>query len=99
MRRAVDLAGREGRALRNGPAVVLGQCLADSAAPVGHDALADLAAGNRKLRDGHKEPAGRSATHLGMAPAPARGLCPGAACDTPPTDEALSRSHRQAPLL
>ena len=32
-----------------GPAVVLGQRLAECAGPVGHSALADLAAGDRKL--------------------------------------------------
>ena len=34
-----------------GPAVVLGQRFAEGAGPVGHGALADLAAGDRKLGD------------------------------------------------
>ena len=41
-----------------GPAVVLGQRFAESAGRVGHGALADLAAGDRKLGDGDRETAG-----------------------------------------
>jgi hypothetical protein len=41
-----------------GPAVVLGQRLAESAGLVGHSALADLAARDRRLGDGDREPAG-----------------------------------------
>ena len=40
-----------------GPAVVLGQRLAEGAGPVGHGLLADLAAGERKLGDGDRETA------------------------------------------
>jgi hypothetical protein len=43
-----------------GPAVVLGQDLAEAAGPVRDGAAADLAAGNRKLGDGHRETAGIS---------------------------------------
>ena len=42
-----------------GPAVVLGQDLTEAAGPVRHGALADLAAGDRQLRNGHREAAGR----------------------------------------
>ena len=52
------LAGRA-KCFRMGPAVVLGQRLAGSTGPVGHGALADLAAGDRKLGDGDRETAGR----------------------------------------
>ena len=40
-----------------GAAVVLGQRLAEGAGPVGHGALADLAAGDRKLGDTDRETA------------------------------------------
>jgi hypothetical protein len=42
-----------------GPAVVLGQDLGEGAGPVRDDAVADLAAGNRKPGNGHREAAGR----------------------------------------
>ncbi len=42
-----------------GPAVVLGQDLGEGAWPVRDGAVADLAAGDRKLGDGHREAAGR----------------------------------------
>jgi hypothetical protein len=42
-----------------GPAVVLGQGLAEAAGPVRHGAVADLAAGERQLGDGNGEAAGR----------------------------------------
>jgi len=42
-----------------GPAVVLGQDLGEGAGPVGDGALADLAAGDRQLGNGHREAAGR----------------------------------------
>jgi len=41
------------------PAVVLGQGLADSAGPIPDGAVADLAARDRQLGDGHGEAAGR----------------------------------------
>ena len=41
------------------PAVVLGQDLGEVAGPVRDGAVADLAAGDRKLGDGHREAAGR----------------------------------------
>jgi len=40
-----------------GATVVLGQYLTEGAGPVGHGALADLAAGDRKLGDGDRETA------------------------------------------
>jgi hypothetical protein len=42
-----------------GPAVVLGQDLGEVTGPVGHGAVADLAAGDRQLGNGHGEAAGR----------------------------------------
>jgi hypothetical protein len=42
-----------------GPAVVLGQGLAEAAGPVCHGAVADLAAGKRQLGNGDGEAAGR----------------------------------------
>ena len=50
-----------GKAERLGvvPAVMLGQHLAQRAGPVGHGALADLAAGDRQLGNSHWETAGR----------------------------------------
>ena len=42
-----------------GPAVVLGQDLGEGAGPVRDGAVADLAAGDRKLGNGHREAAGR----------------------------------------
>jgi hypothetical protein len=41
------------------PAVVLGQDLSEGAGPVGDGTVADLAAGDRKLGNGHREAAGR----------------------------------------
>jgi hypothetical protein len=41
------------------PAVMLGQDLSEVAGPVGDGAVADLAAGDRQLRNGHREAAGR----------------------------------------
>ena len=42
-----------------GATVVLGQDLGEVARPVGDGAVADLAAGDRKLGNGHREAAGR----------------------------------------
>ena len=42
-----------------GPAVVLGQDLGEVTGPVRDGAVADLAAGDRKLGDGHGKAAGR----------------------------------------
>jgi hypothetical protein len=42
-----------------GPAVMLGQDLSEVAGPVGDGAMADLAARDRQLRNGHREAAGR----------------------------------------
>ena len=42
-----------------GPAVVLGQDLGECAGPVSDGAVADLAAGDRQLGNGHREAAGR----------------------------------------
>jgi len=41
-----------------GPAVMLSQDLTDVAGPVGEGAVADLAAGDRQLGNGHREAAG-----------------------------------------
>ena len=53
------LLGGKAESFGVGPAVVLGQRLAEGAGPAGHGALADLAAGDRKLGDGDRETAGR----------------------------------------
>ena len=53
------LLGGKAERFGMGPAVVLGQRLAEGAGPVGYGALADLAAGDRKLGDGDREAAGR----------------------------------------
>ena len=42
-----------------GPAVVLGQDLTEVAGPVRDGAPTDLAAGDRKMGNGHREAAGR----------------------------------------
>jgi len=42
-----------------GPAVVLGQDLSEGSGPVGDGAVADLATGDWKLGNGHREAAGR----------------------------------------
>ncbi len=55
---AARLRGREAELFGVRPAVVLGQDLAGFARLVGDGAAADLAAHDRKLRDGHWEPAG-----------------------------------------
>ena len=57
MRRLRTLLGGKAERFGMGPAVVLGQRFAEGAGPVGHGALADLAAGNRKLGDGDRETA------------------------------------------
>ena len=58
-----DLRGRlpgcEVERFGMGPAVVPGQDLTEVAGPVGDGAVADPAAGDRKLGNGHKEAAGR----------------------------------------
>ena len=46
------------------PAVMLGQDLSERAGPVSDGAVADLAAGDRKLGYGHEEAAGRRLGHL-----------------------------------
>jgi hypothetical protein len=53
-----------------GPAVVLGQNLADLPRPVGDSAAADLAARDRKLRHRHGEAAGTWLLITSMRPAP-----------------------------
>ena len=45
------LLGGKAERFGMGPAVVLGQRLAEGAGPVGHGPLADLAAGDRELGD------------------------------------------------
>jgi len=46
-----------------GPAVMLGQHLADVAGPVGEGAVTELAAGDRQVGDGHREAARTWRTH------------------------------------
>ena len=41
-----------------GPAVMLGQDIADVAGPVSEGTVADLAAGDRQMGDGHREATG-----------------------------------------
>ena len=60
----VPLLGGDAERFGMGLAVMLGQDIADVAWPVGDGAVADLAAGDRKLGDGHREAAGRRLTHL-----------------------------------
>ena len=55
MRRLQTLLGGKAERFGVGPAVVLGQRLAECAWPVGHGAPADLAAGDRKPGDGDRE--------------------------------------------
>ena len=55
---AAGYPGREAGRLGMGPAVVLGQDLAEVPGPVGDGAVADLAARDRKLGNGHREAAG-----------------------------------------
>jgi hypothetical protein len=66
-----DACGDSGRGLRDrlpgwefeyfgmGPAVVLGQDLSEGSGPVGDGPVTDLAAGDRKLGNGHREAAGK----------------------------------------
>ena len=51
------LLGGKAERFGMGPAVVLGQCLAERTGPVGHGAPADLAAGDRQPGDGDRETA------------------------------------------
>jgi hypothetical protein len=51
------LLGGKAERFEMGPAVVLGQRLAERAGPVGHRAPADLAAGDRQPGDGDRETA------------------------------------------
>ena len=52
------LSGRHAERLRMGPAVVLGQDLAEAAGVVGDRLVADLAAGDWKVSNGDGEAAG-----------------------------------------
>jgi hypothetical protein len=52
------LPGRDAEGFGMGPAVVLGQGLAEVAGPVREGAVADLAARDRKVGNGHREAAG-----------------------------------------
>ena len=65
------LPGTEAERFGMGPAVVLGQDLAEVPGPVGDGAVADLAARDRKMGDGHKGSGGilDCSSHL-MMPAP-----------------------------
>ncbi len=58
-----------------GPAVMLGQDLADVAGPVGEGTVADLAAGDRQMGDGHREQRGLSSPGRQLTlPGPASAL-------------------------
>jgi hypothetical protein len=59
MRQRAGLLGRDAKRFGMGPAVVLGQDLAEAAGPVRDGAAADLATGDRQLGNGHREAAGR----------------------------------------
>ena len=52
------LPGREAERFGVGPAVVLGQDVAEVSRPVRHGAVADLAVRDRKVGNGHGEAAG-----------------------------------------
>ena len=71
-----------------GPAVVLGQDLAEAARPVGNGLTADLAACHRKMGHGHREAAGTRLAHLGVTLAPP-GTFPGAARTSHEPDDAV----------
>jgi hypothetical protein len=51
------LLGGKAERFGMGPAVVLGQCLAERAGPAGHGAPTDLAAGDRQPGDDDRETA------------------------------------------
>lgn len=59
----MPLLGWDAERFGMGPAVMLGQDLADVARPVGEGAVADLAAGDRQMGDGHREAAGTWRAH------------------------------------
>ena len=61
-----QLSGCEVERFGMDPAVVLGQDLREGAWPVRDGAVADLASGDRKLGDGHREAAGRWLAHLSL---------------------------------
>ena len=62
-RPAEGLPGRQAERFGMGPTVVLGQDLAEASGAVRDGAATDLAAGNRKLGDGHRETAGTGLAH------------------------------------
>jgi hypothetical protein len=57
------LRGRDGEHVGVGPAVVLGQNLAELPRPVADGSVADLAAGDREMGNGHREAAGTRIVH------------------------------------
>src|SRR4029077_11663137 len=61
------LAGCDVKRFGMGPAVMLGQDLAEVARTVGDGTVADLAAGNRKLGSGRREAVGASPWHLPLS--------------------------------
>ena len=61
--RWASLWGGDAERFGVGPAVMLGQNLADVAGPVGEGAVAELAAGDRQMGDGHREAVGTWRTH------------------------------------
>ena len=60
------LSGCEVECFGMGAAVVPGQDLGEGAGQVRDGALADLAAGDRQMGDGHGEAAGRRLAHLSL---------------------------------
>jgi hypothetical protein len=63
------LPGRDAERFRMGPAVVLGQDIAEAPGPVCDGAVADLAAGDWQLDDGHRERRGGNLLIAFMVPA------------------------------
>ena len=59
----IPLLGGDAERFGMGPAVMLGQDLADVAGPVCEGAVAELAAGDRQMGDGHREAAGMWRAH------------------------------------
>ena len=60
------LSGCEVECFGMGATVVPGQDLGEGAGPVRDGALADLAAGDRQMGDGHGEAVGRRLAHLSL---------------------------------
>jgi hypothetical protein len=96
-----QLPGRQAERFRMGPAVVLGQDLAEAAGPVRDGAAANLAARDRKTGNGHRETAGIGLAHRLHVASPARRTLrpPGAgrAADPAAVGGPGPRSYRPTP--